>query len=92
MAARASQPFRGVAAFVPSTFSEWEGEQFAGRELTTIFVALAPDGTWVGVVTGLHWPFTGTHPGVFGISPRKGIFQYFGGDTSLACTNYAGNH
>ncbi len=28
----------------------------------TIFLAAAPDGAWVGVITGLEWGFTGVHP------------------------------
>ena len=60
--ARVSQPFVEVEPFVPTPFAEWESEEFAKRDKTTIFLAVAPDETFVGVVTGLEWYFTGVHP------------------------------
>lgn len=61
-AAHAAQPFREVEPYVAEPYSKWEKE-FAQRDRSTIFLALAPDtGDYVGVVTGLEWYFTGTHP------------------------------
>jgi GNAT superfamily N-acetyltransferase len=61
-AARATQPFREVDAYVETPYPEWEAE-FLKRDQTTIFIALAPvTKEFVGVVTSLEWGFTGTHP------------------------------
>jgi RimJ/RimL family protein N-acetyltransferase len=61
-AARATQPFREVEPYISTAYPKWEAE-FADRDQTTVFLALAP-GTreFVGVVTGLEWYFTGVHP------------------------------
>lgn len=61
-AARALQPFRETEPYVVVLYDKWE-EEFVKRELETVFLALGPDdGEAVGVVTGLEWYFTGTHP------------------------------
>jgi GNAT superfamily N-acetyltransferase len=60
-AARSAQPFRDVGEYVPPRFEEWE-EGLARRNLDTIFLAAAPAGRWVGVITSLEWGFTGVHP------------------------------
>jgi GNAT superfamily N-acetyltransferase len=61
--ARAVQPFREVGPYVPTLFEEWEAE-FLRRDQSAIFIALEPvSKELVGVVTGLEWYFTATHPG-----------------------------
>lgn len=59
--AHTSQPFIEVEPYVPTPYAEWESE-FVQRDKTAIFLAIAPDDTFVGVVTGLEWYFTGVHP------------------------------
>jgi GNAT superfamily N-acetyltransferase len=59
-AARADQPFRGVAPFVAPPFEEWEATM-RRWDPTTIFLARAGS-EWIGVVTGLVWGFTGVRP------------------------------
>ncbi len=60
-AARATQPFREVAPYVPEPFPEWE-EAFAKRDPATMFLAVSTQPkVFVGIVTGLEWYFTGVH-------------------------------
>ncbi len=60
--ARATQPFREVEPYIPELFETWE-QDFHKRDPATIFLAVAlPENTWIGVVTGLEWYFTGVHP------------------------------
>jgi|GEM_PF-2915468 len=64
--ARAAQPFREVAAYVPTPYSKWEAE-FLRRDQTAILLALAPvTEEYVGVVTSLEWGFTATDPDWYG--------------------------
>src|SRR5579871_1731890 len=50
--AHATQPFREVGPYLREPYEEWE-QELMRREPATIFLALAADGTWTGVVTGL---------------------------------------
>ncbi len=60
--ARATQPFREVAPYVPEPFAQWEKE-LEKRDPTATFLAIVVGpGRWVGVVTGLEWYFTGVNP------------------------------
>lgn len=61
-AARARQPFREVSPYISTPYKTWEGE-FSKWDPATIFLAITKTSdTWVGVVTGLEWYFTGVHP------------------------------
>ncbi len=62
--ARTVQPYREVESYIPEPFEAWE-QGFAGRDTSTIFLAIAGSSSeqaWVGVVTGLEWYFTGVDP------------------------------
>jgi GNAT superfamily N-acetyltransferase len=60
-ATRSVQPFREIGDYAPPAFATWEADM-AQWSQETIFLAAAPDGAWVGVITGLEWGFTGVHP------------------------------
>lgn len=61
-AARSVQPFRDVGPYIATRYADWEAE-FLRRDQSAIFIARVK-GTQelVGVVTGLEWYFTATHP------------------------------
>jgi GNAT superfamily N-acetyltransferase len=60
-AAHATQPFREVEPYVAEPYEEWE-RGFQEWDPSAVFLAAAPDGAWVGLVSGLEWYFTGVHP------------------------------
>ena len=60
--AHASQPFREVGPYIPTSFEKWE-KDFETWNTATVFLAITPpDEVYAGVVTGLEWYFTGVHP------------------------------
>ncbi|MDR3688747.1 MAG: GNAT family N-acetyltransferase [Fimbriimonas sp.] len=60
--ARSVQPFRGVGPYVPTAYEWWEAE-FLSRDPTAVLIARELGAKeLVGVVTGLQWYFTATHP------------------------------
>ena len=61
-AARSVQPFREVGPYVATSYEDWQAE-FERRDQTAVFIA-RDQGTKevLGVVTGLEWYFTATHP------------------------------
>lgn len=60
--ARSVQPFREVGKYVPTPYREWE-DAFMRSDQTALFIAREPvTQELVGVVTGMEWYFTATHP------------------------------
>ena len=60
-ASRAVQPFRGVGPYIPPEFDEWDKPNDT-LDPAILFLAAAPDGTLIGLVSGIEWYFTGVHP------------------------------
>jgi GNAT superfamily N-acetyltransferase len=48
----------------PEPFESWEAD-FAKKDFSAVFLA-ERDGDWIGMVTGLNWPFTGVRRGFRG--------------------------
>ena len=60
--AHITQPFREVDPYIAEPYEKWE-QEFTKRDPSAIFLAITDSGeSWVGVVTGLEWYFTGVHP------------------------------